>query len=152
MKNLFDSILLLSWAILVLIFAFGLTSFMYIRKQNKLVASQEIKKEERTTVSGEEDVLIRKGKQLFKANCASCHAKNMRKDLTGPALADVEERWAEYPIEDLYAWIRNSSKLIEDGHPRALSIWKEWDKSTMTPFPNLTNEEIDAILKYINAG
>ena len=31
-----------------------------------------------------------KGKQLFQQNCASCHS--ITKDLTGPALAGVEER------------------------------------------------------------
>ena len=37
------------------------------------------------------------GKSLFKANCAQCHAKNMKSNLTGPALGGVEERWADYP-------------------------------------------------------
>ena len=33
------------------------------------------------------------GSVLFKNQCASCHNKNMRDDLTGPALAGVEKRW-----------------------------------------------------------
>ena len=32
------------------------------------------------------------GEALFKANCASCHNRNMKDDLTGPALGGVEER------------------------------------------------------------
>ena len=42
---------------------------------------------------------IAEGNTLFKNNCASCHNKNMKDDLTGPALGGVEERWADYPQE-----------------------------------------------------
>jgi len=88
------------------------------------------------------------GKSLFKANCASCHNKNMKDNMTGPALAGTAERWAEFPKEDLHAWIRNSGALIDTGHPRAVKLKKEW-KSTMTSFPKLTDSEIDGILAYI---
>ena len=47
------------------------------------------------------------GKNLFKNNCGSCHAKNMKAKMTGPALAGVEERW-NGNRENLRAWIRNS--------------------------------------------
>ena len=90
------------------------------------------------------------GKTLFKNNCANCHAKNMVSKLTGPALAGVEERWAEYPQEDLYSWIRNSQGLIQAGHPRATELWAEWDPVVMNAFPNLTDVEIESILAYIN--
>ena len=46
----------------------------------------------------------------------------MKDDLTGPALGAVEERWADYPEEDLYNWIRNSGAMIADGHPRAVEL------------------------------
>jgi cytochrome c2 len=36
-------------------------------------------------------VMAQNGQALFSSNCASCHA--IKKDLTGPALAGVEERW-----------------------------------------------------------
>ncbi len=57
------------------------------------------------------------GKELFRNNCAACHNKDMKSDMTGPALGGVQERWADYPIEDLYSWIRNSQALVESGHP-----------------------------------
>ena len=41
------------------------------------------------------------GKDLFRNLCGSCHNKNMVQDMTGPALGGVQERWAEYPQEDL---------------------------------------------------
>lgn len=91
------------------------------------------------------------GKTTFKNYCASCHNKNMKDDMTGPALGGVEERWADYPREDLYSWIRNSQQLASEKHPRAISLVKEWDNIVMNPFPNLTDEEIEGILLYVEA-
>jgi len=75
-----------------------------------------------------------RGKNLFKSNCATCHAKNMTTDLTGPALKGVTERWADYPNEDLYSWIKNSDKLKAAKHPKAVSISKEWKNALMLAF------------------
>lgn len=89
------------------------------------------------------------GKALFKTKCASCHNRNMRDDLVGPALGGAEDRWADYPQEDLYNWIRNSPAMVNQGHPKAVEVWEAWDKLAMTPFPSLTDEEIEAILFYV---
>jgi len=35
------------------------------------------------------------GKELFKNNCAACHAKDMRSAATGPALGGYEARWGD---------------------------------------------------------
>ena len=90
------------------------------------------------------------GKTLFRNYCASCHAKDMKTLSTGPALAGLEERWADYPREDLYGWIRNSQAMINAGHPRAVELWNEY-KSIMTAWPNLTDEDIESIILHINA-
>ncbi|WP_235297029.1 c-type cytochrome [Portibacter marinus] len=93
------------------------------------------------------------GKTLFRNYCATCHAKNMKTDATGPALAGVEERWADYPREDLYRWIRNSQQMINvEEHPRALELWNEWKPNVMNAFPNLTDENIESLLAYINVA
>ena len=64
------------------------------------------------------------GKTLFKNFCAACHVKDMKTDLTGPALGGVEERWADYDRVDLYSWIRNSQSMINDAkHPKAVELW-----------------------------
>ena len=90
------------------------------------------------------------GKALFKANCASCHNKNMQDDLTGQALANVQKRWEDR--EDLlYAWIRNSAMLIESGDPYSVRLYNDWNQVEMTSFPNLKDMEIKALLDYINA-
>ncbi|MEM9823939.1 MAG: c-type cytochrome [Bacteroidota bacterium] len=89
------------------------------------------------------------GKALFKANCASCHNKTMKDDMTGPALGGVRERW-EGDQERLYAWIRNSQAVIASGDSYAVALYNKWDKSVMTAFPNLTDDQIESILLYID--
>ncbi len=90
------------------------------------------------------------GKAAFKNYCAQCHAKDMKSDATGPALMGAEERWADYPREDLYAWIRNSQKMIAAGHPRAVELWAEYKPTIMTAMDNLTDDEIESVLLYVN--
>src|SRR6056297_1474552 len=99
--------------------------------------------------SGTAAVDLDAGKSLFRSQCASCHNKNMKDDLTGPALGGTQERWAEYPREDLYTWIRYSQRLISEGHPRANELWDEWKPTVMNNFPNLTDQEIENVLAYI---
>ena len=88
------------------------------------------------------------GKALFKANCAQCHAKNMKTDATGPALGGAQERWGD--DEALYSWIRNSGAMIASGHPRAVELWNTWKPANMTAYPNLTDDEIGSLIMYIN--
>lgn len=90
------------------------------------------------------------GKTLFRNACAQCHNKNMKSDLTGPALGGVEERWADYPQEDLYSWIRNSQAMIASGHPRATELWNEWKPTVMNPYPDYTDDQIASVLLYID--
>lgn len=90
------------------------------------------------------------GKSLFVANCAACHNRNMRDDLTGPALGEVEKNWAAYPRQDLYDWIRNSQQMIHvRRHPRALELWEKWAPTQMNSFPDLRDEQIEQLLAYI---
>ena len=93
---------------------------------------------------------VESGKALFRNYCATCHAKDMKTDLTGPALNGAEERWSEYPREDLYSWVRNSQAVIASGHPRAKELWDEWRPTVMTSWPNLTDEDIESIFLYVN--
>jgi cytochrome c2 len=86
------------------------------------------------------------GKKLFYAKCASCHMVN--KDMTGPALRGVEDRWPDKKL--LYAFIRNSEEVIrKDKYARQL--WLEWNQTLMLPHPDLTDEDIGALLDYIRS-
>lgn len=111
-------------------------------KMNKLEETQDVRP---TSLTDEAKL----GKVIFRNNCASCHDRNMTSDLTGPALKGVSERWASYPKEDFYNWVRNSEKLIAAKHPRALEIAKAWDNDKMNSFEHLSNEDITNILEYI---
>lgn len=88
------------------------------------------------------------GKTLFKNYCAQCHAKNMKTNLTGPALGGVRERWESE--EDLYRWIRQSQAMIAEGHPRAVELWNEWKPTVMTNFLDLTDDDIASLLLYVD--
>ncbi len=74
----------------------------------------------------------------------------MKDDLTGPALGGAQERWSEYPQEDLYNWIRNSQAMIAAGHPRAVEMWNKYKPTVMTSFPGFTDEDIASVLLFID--
>ena len=86
------------------------------------------------------------GKALFQANCAACH--NPYKDATGPALFGVDTR---VPSKEwLHKWIHNSMELTASGDKHAVDLFNKWNKIPMPPFPTLTDEEIDAIIAFVN--
>lgn len=83
------------------------------------------------------------GEALFKAKCASCHKPD--KDFTGPALKGARDR--EPSKTWVYNWVHNSADVREkDAYGKTL--FEKWNKTQMTAFPELKNEEIDAILDY----
>jgi mono/diheme cytochrome c family protein len=96
--------------------------------------------------SNKKSPLYTKGKVLYQQNCASCHAIN--RILSAPALADFENRGPWNDKENIYKWISNPAAFMEsESYTKALL--KEY--STIMPaFPNLTKEDIDAIIDYIN--
>lgn len=75
------------------------------------------------------------GKQLFQVNCAACHRLDKRS--TGPALRNVHQR---YTTKDII-------KFIRDDFSGALKFNGE---RKCTSFPNLSDEDIQSILKYTN--
>ncbi|HYK47493.1 MAG TPA: cytochrome c3 family protein [Parafilimonas sp.] len=86
------------------------------------------------------------GHALFLANCASCHAVNKR--LTGPALAGLEERGPWSDRKQLYAWVHNPPGYMKKD-PYTAGLQKEY-QVVMTPFPGLSEKDIDAIVGYID--
>ena len=84
------------------------------------------------------------GETLFINNCANCHKPD--KDFTGPALQGSLQRW-QNDKKAMYAFIRNSQKSIEQ-NSYAKQIFKKWNGTLMTAFPNLSDEEIDKIIAY----
>src|SRR5450631_1102221 len=85
------------------------------------------------------------GKALFQSDCASCH--NPIKQVTGPALKGVTARVPDQKL--LHAWIRNNSAVLASGNKYFNDLYVQFSKTPMNTFPQLTDPEIDAILKYI---
>ena len=73
------------------------------------------------------------GEALFNNNCAVCHAANNR--LVGPPLTEVVPIY-ENNSEDLKKWIKEPGR-------------KRMDYPPMAGFPNLTDQELTDISKYL---
>lgn len=87
------------------------------------------------------------GQAIFKSNCASCH--NPLKDATGPALQGADKR---VPSKEwLHKWVKNSASVIASGDKYANDLYNKWGKTAMTAFPNMSDEEIDAVFTYVNS-
>lgn len=86
------------------------------------------------------------GQTLFYNNCATCHA--LTKDLTGPGLSGVTQRITDK--KRLYNWIRNPAAVLQSGDPYFNNLKKAYNNVVMNGFPELSDDEIDAILDYVS--
>jgi cytochrome c2 len=89
------------------------------------------------------------GKVLFEANCSSCHNASSKQS-TGPGLMGVLGRIPS--LDWAHDWVHNSDAVVASGNSRALELKKQFNNVQMTHFPQLKNEEIDAILNYVDPG
>ncbi len=88
------------------------------------------------------------GQGLFKSKCNTCHL--LEKDGTGPNLKGVTEKWeSEGEKEFLYQWVKNSQNLLASGESAMAAKIENFSKSKM-PAQKVSDEEIDAILSYID--
>jgi len=86
------------------------------------------------------------GKNLFQANCMTCHS--LAKVLTGPALADVESRGPWTKRENLVKWVKNPALFIS-GNPYAKELSVQFNGQVMPSFTHLSEKEINQIFDYI---
>lgn len=86
---------------------------------------------------------VNNGEQLFKVKCMQCHMP--AKDFAAPALAGVANRWENRNM--LYDYVRNPKEVIEK-NDYAAALFEKWNQAPMLPFPDLSNDDIEAILKY----
>jgi mono/diheme cytochrome c family protein len=86
----------------------------------------------------------KKGKEIFDANCASCHGIQNRG--AGPALKDVHLRRSE---EWLLKWIKNNEALRKSGDAQALQVFNDNGGSIMPVFGSLAETDIKSIIAYV---
>ncbi len=86
------------------------------------------------------------GKALFQSNCAQCH--NPVKVVTGPALKGVDSRVTDKKL--LHDWIHNNAKVLASGNKYFTDLYNQYGKTPMNIFTQLTDPEIDAIIKYVD--
>lgn len=97
---------------------------------------------------GTQQTIAQDGAQLFKAKCNTCHMVD--KNSTGPLLKGVKQKWTDAgEAEMLYDWVKNPQNLIASGKSKLANEIKGFSPTDMTP-QAVTNEEVDAILNYID--
>lgn len=94
------------------------------------------------------NINAQEGKTLFQQNCQSCHA--LDKKLTGPALRGFTSRGPWGDREEVYKWIHNPAAYIQ-GNQYTQGLKAEFG-AIMQAFPQLTNQQIDAIVDYIETA
>lgn len=91
-----------------------------------------------------------KGKDLFNKNCAACHV--MGKPLIGPDLTGIVSRLKrEQDLERdwLQKWIKDNVTLRKSGDKYANEVFEKFNRSEMQQFPNLSEQDVDDILIYV---
>ena len=84
------------------------------------------------------------GERLFRSYCAPCHHPTRK--LIGPPLKDARKR---VPTKDwIYRWVRNPDALLKQREPYAYKLFEEYNYNRQTAFPDLSDQEIDAILDF----
>jgi len=70
--------------------------------------------------------------------------------ITGPALHGVTERVTDKKL--LHDWIHNNQKVLASGNKYFNNLYTEYSKTNMSLFPDLKDNEIDAILNYVETA
>jgi cytochrome c551/c552 len=89
---------------------------------------------------------VEEGKSIFLSRCAACH--NVNKQMTGPALAGVDERRT---LDWIIAFVNSSQSLIRKGDKDAIALFEKFNKVPMPDHSDLTAEKIRSIVEYIKS-
>ncbi len=133
---------------LLIVFITGAALIISDKPEPITVDPPPAKDSTKAVVAAALDPVAEKGKTLFQNNCVACHAVTDAVQV-GPGLKGIEQR---VPSKEwLYKWIKNSSAVVASGDAYGNQIFNKFNKLQMQSFPDLANEDIDAILKYINS-
>src|ERR1044072_6457862 len=93
-----------------------------------------------------DDRTVPEGTKVFTSRCAACH--NVNKQLTGPALANFDQRRS---IEWIYTFINSPGNKIKSGDKDAVALYNQFNQVIMPDHGDLTKDQINSILEYIKA-
>lgn len=90
------------------------------------------------------------GKQLFKEKCSACHQAD--KDGVGPKLRGIRAVWEKESTDPtlIYSWVKNWKTAIESSDDAYLQSRPTSFVGEMQMFEDLSNEQIDAALQYMD--
>lgn len=92
-----------------------------------------------------QDALVKRGKSVWQnRGCASCHA--IGKVMAGPDLANVTGRRSK---DWLSRWLKDTAGML-GSDSTAQALLAEW-KGMKMPAQKLTDQDVDAVLAYIDA-
>jgi len=99
----------------------------------------------KSAVAGSVKVKATDGKTLYELRCKACH--DPQKDGYGPAVINFSKNRSNVW---LFNWIKDAQKLIDAGDKDAVTIFKKWGNKPHFPQTQLSDEQIQAIIKYLN--
>jgi mono/diheme cytochrome c family protein len=115
----------------------------YIEKESSFPSEAFYNDDDDVRQQSNETVI--KGKQLFNQQCYPCHALQKETDY-GPALGSITKR---HPRSWLIPFIKNSQQVIQSRDVYAVHLFNSFSQRVMVSMEFLEEEDIDAILDYI---
>jgi cytochrome c551/c552 len=96
------------------------------------------------TLPGSATPPVEEGKAIFTTRCASCH--NINKNMTGPALAGIDERRS---MDWIVAFVKSSQGMVKKGDKEAVAVFEQFNKIPMPDHPDLSEANIHSIVEYV---
>ena len=85
------------------------------------------------------------GRILFKTNCSRCHYTTEKK-FVGPGLKGIMDRISK---DQFISWVNDPAKTRKKDK-YFQNLFEAYNETTMPSFPDLSTEEVELILKYID--
>jgi mono/diheme cytochrome c family protein len=82
---------------------------------------------------------LARGREVFTANCATCHGHDLRGTFVGPPFLDEIYAPAHHPDDAFRAAVANG---VEPHH---------WDFAAMPPITGLRDADVDAVIAYVRS-
>jgi len=135
---------------LLVVFITGTALILSSKPEPQVAVNPPPKKDGGDQAAPALDAEAQRGEAIFKNNnCATCHVVS-DEVVVGPGLKGVTQRAPSR--EWLHKWIHNSSAVIASGDQYGTQLFNKYNKLQMPSYPDLSDEDIDAILKYIEVA